>query len=160
MSVCFIIIHYNLHLCLMYFLCIYVINQSLHVCKGKISAGMWQNTFFSYRVMQNPYFLNCLFFNLVSLGKSCDVLYCFPKLFSPNLITNASLVYYKLFRHRDLERSSIFLKIIVTTNTCRLKGRILQLVKLCSFILVIEMCLFSCLSLCIATLFLFVLEIR
>ena len=117
--------------------------------------------FFSYRAMQNTYFLNCLFFNLVSLGKSCDVLYCFPKLFSPNLITNASLVYYKLFRHRDLERSSIFLKIIVITNICCLKGRTLQLLKLfCSFILVIEMCLFFCLSLCIATLFLFVLEIR
>ena len=54
----------------------------------------------------------------MSPWQSCDGLYCFPELSSRNLITNAPLVYYKLIRHRDLERSSIFSKSIVITYVC------------------------------------------
>ena len=46
------------------------------------------------------------------------MVYCSPELSSSNLITNVPLVYYKLIRHGDLERSSIFLKSIVITYVC------------------------------------------
>ena len=46
------------------------------------------------------------------------MVHCFPELSSSNLITNAPLVYYRLIRHGDVERSSTFSKSMVITYVC------------------------------------------